>query len=304
MRRSFVIGTRGSSLAMCQAQIVQARLEECAPGHTFRLQTIKAQADQHPDVSLTTLSGEGIFVKELEAALLEGRIDLAVHSLKDLPLDTPSALRIAAVLERDEPRDALVSRAGHAFEELSPGARIGTSSLRRRSQLLRRRSDLEMSDIRGNVDTRLRKLDEGQYDAIVVAACGLIRLGLEGRITEYLPFEMMLPEPGQGALAVQTRAADGQTDKLVSQLNHPESRVCVEAERAFLRTLGGGCRVPIAAYACCEGGELKLEGAVIAADGHAHVRGKATGLVTEPVSLGERLAQQMVDQGAQRLLEH
>src|SRR3989338_8119969 len=195
------------------------------------------------------MSGEGIFVKELEAALMDKTVDLAVHSLKDLPLEIPRALRIAAVLEREEPRDALVSRSGEPFDRLPAGSRVGTSSLRRRSQLLHRRKDLQMMEIRGNVDTRLRKLDDGQYDAIVVAACGLIRLGLEDRISEDLDGSVMLPEPGQGALAVEARTDDREAQTMLDALEDPESRACTEAERAFLRALGGGCRVPIAALA-------------------------------------------------------
>ena len=233
---------------------------------------------------------------------MDKTVDLAVHSLKDLPLELPQALRIAAVLEREEPRDALVSRAGESFDRLPAGSRVGTSSLRRRSQLLHRRKDLQMMEIRGNVDTRLRKLDEGQYDAIVVAACGLIRLGLEDRITEYLDFSIMLPEPGQGALAIEARADDSKLLKLLSDLDDPTSRACVEAERAFLQALGGGCRVPIAAYASCKGGELTLEGAVIAADGSSQVRGSDAAPMTEPIALGERLAQQLTARGARDLL--
>jgi len=186
---------------------------------------------------------------------------------------------------------------------LPGGSRIGTSSLRRRSQLLRHRRDLELVEIRGNVDTRLRKLEEGRYDAIVVAACGLIRLGLEARITEYLDFARMLPEPGQGALAVEVRAGDGAALEMLRVLEDQETRACVEAERAFLRALGGGCRVPIAAYASCKDSVLELEGAVIAADGHHQMRGRLTSPVTEPIALGERLAQQLTQQGARDLLE-
>ena len=297
-----VIGTRGSSLALCQAQIVQTKLEEQFSGLRFTLKTIKAQADRQPDLPLTAMAGEGVFVKELETALLEGRIDLAVHSLKDLPLDTPRELRIAAVLEREEPRDALVSGSGTLLDQLPPHSRIGTSSLRRKSQLLYQRRDLEIMEIRGNVDTRLRKLDEGRYDAIVMAACGLIRLGLEERITEYLELSQMLPEPGQGALAVEARADDREILKRVSVLEDPVSRSCVEAERAFLQTLGGGCRVPIAAYASCSEGTLELEGVVAAADGHHQIRGKRTGPMAEPVALGEQLARQLTEQGAKALL--
>ncbi len=300
--RPLVIGTRGSSLAMCQAQLVQTRLEERFPARAFTLQTIKAQADQHPERSLAAMSGEGIFVKELEAALLDGRIGMAVHSMKDLPLGQPAALRVAAVLEREEPRDALVSRSGMTVDQLPPGSRIGTSSIRRRSQLLHRRRDLEVSEIRGNVDTRLRKLDEGQYDAIVVAACGLIRLGLEERITDYFDIEDMVPEPGQGALAVEARVDDRDTLELLSALEDPVSRACVDAERAFLRALGGGCRVPIAAYASCRDGILDLEGAVIAPDGRDKLHERMSGPMTEPVSLGERLADRLSSLGAKALL--
>ena len=300
--RSLIIGTRGSSLAMCQAHIVQTRLEERFPQQAFTLQTIKAQADHNPELSLTAMSGEGVFVKELEAALVDGRIDLAVHSMKDLPLDIPETLHVAAVLEREEPRDAFVSRSGQGFAQLPSGARVGTSSLRRRSQLLRHRQELELIDIRGNVDTRLRKLSEGQYDAIVLAACGLIRLGLEERITEYFDLKQMLPEPGQGALAIEARTDDEAMREMLSVLDDPVSRACVDAERAFLRALGGGCRVPIAAYASHRDGSLELEGAVIAADGHAQIRGHMSGPITEPAALGERLAEQLIAQGAKELL--
>ena len=301
--RPLVIGTRGSSLAMCQAQIVQVKLEERAASRPILIQRIKAQADQHPERPLVAMEGEGVFVKELETALLDGRIDLAVHSMKDLPLDLPRPLRIAAVLERDEPRDAVVSRAGLPFDELPSGAQVGTSSPRRRSQLLYRRRDVDLLDIRGNVDTRLRKLKEGRYDAIVIAACGLIRLGLEERITEYLDLAVMLPEPGQGALAVEARGDDRDVLQMVAGLDDPLTRACVDAERAVLRALGGGCRVPIAAFASCTDGVLELEGAVIAADGHEKLSAAMSGVMTEPVALGTRVAEELLSQGAKYLLK-
>ena len=303
MQSPIVIGTRGSTLALCQAQIVQTKLEERFPRKTFAVKTIKARADQNPELPLIAMGGEGVFVKELEHALLDGRIDLAVHSMKDLPLEIPRELTIASVLEREEPRDALVSRSKTGLDELPSGSRVGTSSLRRRSQLLHRRPDLQMLDIRGNVDTRLRKLQQGDYDAIVVAACGLIRLGLEERITEYLSVSTMLPEPGQGALAIEARADDRQIRALLSELDDPVSRSCVEAERAFLEALGGGCRVPIAAYASLRNGTLALEGAVIAQDGRQQLRGTLEGPMTEPITLGHRLAEQLATQGARQLLE-
>jgi len=281
---------------------VQTRLEASLGDRPIRLQTIKAQADRHPDVPLVALGGEGIFVKELEEALLDGRIDAAVHSLKDLPLTLSARLRIAAVLEREEPRDALVSRLNRPFDELAAGARLGTSSVRRQSQLLHRRRDLSLLEIRGNVDTRLRKLDEGRYDAIVLAACGLIRLGLEERITEYLDVSWMLPEPGQGALAIEARADDEETMKLLGLLEDPVSRACVEAERAFLLALGGGCRVPMAAYASCAAGTLDLEGVVLSADGREQIRDRMSGPMTEPMTLGHRLAQRLESLGARSLL--
>ncbi len=300
--RSIVLGTRGSPLAMCQTQIVQTALEERYPGLRFAVQTIKVESDKKPETPLAALGGEGIFVRELETALTDRKIDLAIHSLKDLTLDTPASLRIAAVLDRDDPRDALVSRVGGTVEALPQGAKVGTSSLRRRSQLLRKRPDLKPEEIRGNVDTRLRKLDEGRYDAIVLAAYGLIRLGLDNRISEYLDFSWMLPEPGQGALAIETRADDQEMLSLAASLEDPVSRVCVEAERAFLRALGGGCRVPIAAYASFAGGTITLEGSVVAADGSAELRGSISGPMTEPIALGEKLAAQLASQGAKDLL--
>ena len=300
--RPIRLGTRGSSLAVAQARIVQTILEQRATDRVIERVVIQAQADKDSQRPLTEIAGEGIFVKELEIALQDNAIDVAVHSLKDLPLDLPQGLSLAAVLEREEPRDALVSRGAKKLADLPIGSRVGTSSLRRRSQLLHARRDLKMIDIRGNVDSRLRKLDEGQYDAIVVAACGLIRLGQKQRITELLGWDVMLPEPGQGALALEAREDDEETQKLLKPLDHPESRACVEAERAFLRALGGGCRVPIAAYAFCEDGTLLLEGAVLSSDGKQQVRARARRAMTDSIALGERLSSTLISQGAKVLL--
>ena len=300
-----VIGTRGSSLSLCQTRLVQVQLEERWPGRLFSLKTIKARADQQPDVSLVAMDGEGIFVKELEAALLGKDIDLAVHSLKDLPLALPAGLALAAITDREDPRDALISRSGHALDELPKGARIGTSSPRRKSQLLHARPDLDVMEIRGNVDTRLRKLDEGRYDAIVVAACGLIRLGLEDRITDYLSLEQMLPEPGQGSLGIQARADDAEMIKIAETVNDPTSRRCVEAERAVLTALGGGCRVPIAAYAAIgTDGAMMLDGAVITTDGSRRLHERVEGDVTQAASLAQRVVDRLRAQGAADLLAH
>lgn len=300
--RKYVLGTRGSSLALCQARLVQALLEEQAPGRSVELKTLTAHADRNPELPLAAMGGEGVFVKELEAALLDRRIDFAVHSLKDLPLATPAELRLAVVLAREEPRDALISRDGHGFEALPQGAKIGTSSLRRASQLLNRRPDLQVLEIRGNVDTRLRKLQEGRYDAIVIAACGLIRLGLEERITEVLDLSVMLPEPGQGALAIEARTDDHDVLDLVGRLEDPISRACVEAERACLKVLGGGCRVPIAAFASEQQGALELRGAVLSPDGRRRMDAHGTGAITEPVKLGQQVAARLAAEGAMDLL--
>ena len=300
--RGFVIGTRGSALALRQTQIVQAKLQARFPDQRFTVQTIQAQADQDPELPLTMMSGEGVFVKALETSLAERWIDLAVHSLKDLPLDSPPSLRIAAVLARDEPWDALVSRDRATLHQLPLGSRIGTSSLRRQSQLLHHRKDLQLLPIRGNVDTRLRKLDQGQYDAIVVASCGLMRLGLQERIAERLDVSIMLPEPGQGALAVEARAGDHEALKMLAELDDAGSRSCVDAERAFLRALGGGCHVPIAAYASRSGDALELHGAVIAVDGTKRLTATMRAPATDAMALGAKLAQQLISQGAKSLL--
>lgn len=319
--RTIIIGARGSALSRRQAQIIQGRLEAQCPSRRFEFKAIAAAGDRQPDVSLVAVGGEGlpagafaqagIFVKELEAALLAGEIDCAVHSLKDLPLQTPGGLTIAAVTARDDARDAFISRSGRRFDEMPAGSRIGTSSPRRMSQLRYRRNDVECVEIRGNVDTRLRKLEEGRYDAIVLAACGLVRLGLTARITEWLPFEVMLPEPGQGALAIEARTPrggagqgdDAEVLELLRGLDHAASRTCVEAERAFLKALGGGCRVPIAAHAELQGEMLLLDGVVTAVDGLHAIRGRLNGPMAEPVILGEHLAQRLISEGAADLLK-
>ena len=264
--------------------------------------TIVSQADRHPDVALTAMEGEGVFVKELEAALVRGQIDLAVHSLKDLPLDVPQELVIAAVPQRAAPHDALVSASGRTLNRLPLGAVVGTSSLRRQGQLLHARPDLAVKPIRGNVDTRLRKLEDGQYDAVIVAAAGLIRLGMAARITEQLDPHVMLPEPGQGALALQTRADDKATRALVGPLEDAATRACVTAERAFLRGLGGGCHLPIAALGHLEDDQLVLNGAVVAPDGSKMIHEQATGSASDPTALGESLAQRAIAKGAKNLL--
>ena len=300
--RPLVVGTRGSALALAQAKSVKEKLEQFFPKQPFTLEVISAQADQRPDAPFSAFRGEGIFVKELEIALQEGRIDVAVHSLKDVPLAQPAGLTLAAIVSRDDYRDAIVSRGDIPLEKLPSGVKIGTSSLRRKSQLLAHRNDVVVEDIRGNVDTRLRKLDEGQYDAILLAACGLMRLKLADRITDFCDPEWMLPEPGQGALAVETRADDAETNATVGRLDDDMSRLCVSAERAFLEGLGGGCRVPIAALASLWGDRMRVDGAVIAPDGSRRLRDQITGPLDDARRLGRDLAARLARQGAGAIL--
>ncbi|HEX9780720.1 MAG TPA: hydroxymethylbilane synthase [bacterium] len=301
--RVVVVGTRGSALALAQSRLIAEALGARHPNRRFELRTVESEGDRRAEEPLAAIGGEGVFVKELEHALLDGRIDVAVHSMKDLPLESPKGITLAAVPEREDPRDALVCRPGEGgLESLPAGARIGTSSLRRRGQLLRHRPDVRPAEIRGNVDTRLRKLDEGRYDAIVVAACGLARLGLEGRISARLPLDWMLPEPGQGALAVQVRGDDAEAGRVTAALDDAISRSRVRAERAFLGALGGGCRLPIAASARADGPRLVLDGAVCAADGTRLVRGSRTGSIADPDGLGRSLGEELIAQGALEML--
>src|SRR3972149_3721313 len=249
------IGTRGSKLALWQAEWVKAEIQMIDPGIDVRLIKIKTTGDMILDVPLAQVGGKGLFVKEIEEAILRHDVDIAVHSMKDAPTDITVSLHLSAICEREDPRDAFVSKVQsskfkvQSFKDLPRGARIGTSSLRRSSQLLNMRPDLQITQLRGNLDTRMRKLDEGQFDAIILAAAGVKRLGLQDRITEILPFEVSLPAIGQGAIGIECRADDESINKIVGALNHKETSIAVRAERAFLRKLEGGCQVPIAAYA-------------------------------------------------------
>ena len=304
MIRTLTIGTRGSQLALWQTNWVKARLLEANPGLEIQIQVISTKGDRVLDVSLPKLGeqGKGLFTKELEDAIREHRIDLAVHSLKDLPTELPSDLEIGAICEREDVRDALVARTVKSFAELPEHARIGTSSLRRQAQLRVVRPDLMIEPIRGNVDTRLRKLDEGQFDAIVLAAAGLHRLGHAGRITEHLEDDVMLPAVGQGALAIEIRANDQATAEIVQQLNHETTNLTCKAERAFLKGLGGGCLVPIAAHARIDANTLNLLGLVASPDGTQVVRGDCNGLSSEAILLGQNLADELLSRGADKIL--
>jgi len=292
-----VIASRGSQLALWQARWVSAQL--AALGHECRIEIVKTTGDKITDVPLAKVGTKGLFTKEIEEALLEGRADLAVHSLKDLPTELPEGLVLAAVPEREDPRDAVV---GSLLADLPRGAKVGTSSLRRSAQLRRLRPDLVIESVRGNLDTRLRKLGEGKYDAILLAAAGLKRLGWGGRIAEILPVETMCPAVGQGALAIETRAAGAGHDA-ARGMDHAETRAAVFAERGVLGALGGGCQVPIGAYATVDGGRLRLLALVASPDGGEVVRGEAEGAASEAESLGRALGRELLDRGARRILD-
>jgi hydroxymethylbilane synthase len=288
-----VIGSRGSQLALWQARWVAARL--AAFGLDSRIEIIKTTGDRVTSVPLSSVGGKGLFTKEIEDALLAGEVDLAVHSLKDLPTEIPEGLQITAIPEREDPRDAMV---GKRLAELRDGAKVGTSSLRRSAQLRRLRPDLQVESVRGNVDTRLRKLDEGQYEAIVLAAAGLMRLGWSDRIAEALSPEVMCPAVGQGALAVETRVGE-----LTCQaLDHAETRAAVTAERALLGALGGGCQTPIGAHAQVVGTSLRLMAIVLTADGSRSVCDRAEGAVSEAGLIGQELGKTLLRQGADQIL--
>lgn len=301
-RSTLILGTRGSTLAMGQSRWVQARLQELDPEITVSLHRIHTSGDKILDVPLAKVGGKGLFVKEIEDALLRGEIDFAVHSMKDVPTVLPPALDILCVPMREDPRDALISRDGRCFADLKPGARIGTSSLRRQAQLLNRRPDLHIAMLRGNLDTRLRKLREGQFDAIILAAAGLKRLEWTDSITEYLPPEISLPAIGQGALAIEGRRDDGQVRTLVSMLNHTPTWTTVRAERALLHRLEGGCQVPIAAHAVLEGDELRLDALIASVDGSRVIRDRVQGPASSAEALGVQLAERLLGQGGSAIL--
>ena len=301
MRSKYIVGTRGSALATRQAELIRADLAARYATVGWETVSIASSADRQPDAPLAALSREGVFVKELEQALLRGEIDLAVHSLTDMPLTgSPDPLMIGAIPERVAPYDALVSRTGATLDRLPRGARLGSSSLRRHSQLLHLRPDLVMVPIRGNVDTRLKKIETEQLDGVVIAAAGLIRLELHDRISELL--QQLIPEPGQGALAVQIRREDRGLRELVAALEHAPTRLAVEAERSLLAALGGGCRVPIGALADVHGETLRLQGVVASPDGTRLVRAELSGPARDGIALGQRLAAQLITLGAQDIL--
>lgn len=295
--RQLVIGTRGSQLALAQAHWVRERLE--AHGYACRIAVIRTAGDRMAEAPLPKIGGKGLFTQELEQALLEGRIDLAVHSLKDLPVELPEGLWLAAVPQREDARDVVV---GRRLSELAAGARVGTSSLRRAAQLKLLRPDLIVEPVRGNLDTRLRKLASGQYDALILAAAGLHRMGWRGQIAEYLHPEQMCPAPGQGALAIETRR-DGDAAQACAALEDSATRIAITAERGLLQALGGGCQVPIGAYAEVYNGALRLHAVVVAPDGSRAARAAIEGPASHADRLAAHAAARLLETGAREVLD-
>ena len=297
------IATRQSRLALWQAEHVAARLRAAHPGLAVALTPMTTQGDRVLDRPLADVGGKGLFIKELELAIAEGRADIAVHSMKDVPSDLPPGMTLAAMLPRADPRDAFVSVRYANFAELPNGARVGTSSPRRQSQLKHTRPDLELGTLRGNVDTRLRKLEEGQYDAIILAAAGLIRLGLERRITHYFEPDQFVPAVGQGVVGVECRADDPRSIALAAALNDTAAWQCCTAERGFAQRLHGSCQSPIAAFAEIRGDELQLRGMIGSPDGRDLYRGANCGPSAEAAPIGVALAERLLAAGAKELLE-
>ncbi|MBV8070853.1 MAG: hydroxymethylbilane synthase [Acidobacteriaceae bacterium] len=296
--KTLVIGSRGSQLAVWQARHIADRLQ--LAGVSSRIEIIKTTGDHLQTASLMQAGGKGLFTKEIEEALLAGAIDLAVHSLKDLPTELPGGLTLAAIPEREDPRDAI---AGRRLQELGSGARVGTSSGRRAAQLRILRPDLDIQPIRGNVDTRLRKLHAGEFEAILLAAAGLRRLGLEHEIAELLSPDEVCPAAGQGALAIETRVEDEVAETCrEAGLDHGPTRAAVRCERAALESLGGGCQLPLGVYAECAGDALRVRAIVVSPDGARHVRGQAEGRAANPEVLGQRIASELLSRGAAGIL--
>jgi len=300
--RAFRIGTRGSLLARWQAESVRKQLFALT-GVEAEIVVIKTAGDKLQQAPLTQIDGKGIFIKELEEALLDESVDLAVHSVKDIPTDTPSRLCFPAVCKRADVRDCLVSANGASLANLRPGARVGTGSLRRQAQLRHLRADLDFRDLRGNVDTRLRKVESGEYEAIVLAKAGLDRLGLSQRIVETIAPEVCMPAVGQGAIAVEARLKDTEAAELLAPLDDAETRTAIIAERALLAAMQGGCQVPLGAWARMERGELVMEAFVCSVDGLQYIKERNGGAAEQAVQIGTQLAQQLLNAGATEILQ-
>ena len=303
MTKTIRIGTRGSQLALWQSRWVAREIDRLTRGTTVELVVIKTQGDKITDVPLAKVGGKGLFVKEIEEAMLDGRIDIAVHSMKDMPSELPDGLIIGAVPLRENPLDALISRGQKSLEQLTPGARIGTSSLRRSAQLLHHRPDLTIIPLRGNLDTRLKKLQSEDLDAIILAAAGLKRLGLSHHISADLEPSILLPAVGQGALCIEQRDQDPDITPIIAKLNDPTSQIAVIAERAFLHRLEGGCQVPMAAHAQIENNRLSITGLVAEIDGRRILKATLDGKLDAAPSVGRQLAETLLAQGAGAILE-
>lgn len=307
-RNKIVIGTRGSKLALWQANWVKQKLETLYPELKIEIEKIKTTGDKILDAPLAKIGGKGLFVKEIEEALLSERVDLAVHSMKDVPTEIPAGLHISAICEREDPRDAFISIDGKSLKELPHGASVGTSSLRRMIQLKALRDDLEIKPLRGNVDTRIRKLKEGQFHAIVLAMAGLKRMGFENMVTELMPEDLMIPAIGQGAIGIETRVDDDFINEIIKPLNHEETAICVLSERAFLSVMGGGCQVPLA----CHAKIIKSDGAsfikISAMIGDPEgkipaIRGFREGSISQAQMLGAELAEELLERGGNKIVE-
>ncbi len=297
------IGTRKSKLALWQANYVADQLKKYFPDLEVELVKIVTKGDKILDVPLAKVGGKGLFVKEIEEAMLRNEIDIAVHSLKDVPTYFPEGLGLVAITEREDPRDAFLSVKYNSIEEMPEGSVLGTSSLRRKAQIMMKRKDIRIEDLRGNVDTRIRKLEEGQYDGIILAYAGLKRLGLENKVKQILSPEYMIPAVAQGFLGIEARLDDEKTREIVSVLNHTESEIRARAERAFLKTLEGGCQVPLAGYAEIIDGKLKITGFVSDLTGDRVFRDSIVGNLEEAESLGVKLAEKLLSDGAREVLE-
>jgi len=304
MKNTIKIGTRGSRLALWQANWVKTQIEAQFPAVQAQIIKIKTTGDKIVDRPLALVGGKGLFVKEIEKALLDKEIDIAVHSMKDMPGDLPQGLCIGAIPMREDPRDVLVSKKNQSLMELLPGATIGTSSLRRASQIKYARPDLNIASIRGNLETRLGKLDKGDFDAIVLAAAGMIRLGMKERITQYLAPDTMLPAVGQGALCIETREKDDDITPVLAALDHLETRIPVEAERSFLRKLEGSCHIPVACFGTLDAEELIPTGLVASEDGTQMVKETSRGPGASAEAIGTSLASTLLHRGAAQILEN
>ncbi|KXG43027.1 hydroxymethylbilane synthase [Tepidibacillus infernus] len=302
MKNTFVVGSRKSQLALTQTEWVIEKLKKLYPNIRFEIKEIVTKGDKILDVTLSKVGGKGLFVKEIEQALLDGEIDFAVHSMKDMPAEMAEGLTIGAVPEREDPRDCLISNQDYTIETLPIGAKVGTSSLRRAAQIVAYRPDLKIESIRGNVNTRLSKLETDGLNAIILAAAGLKRMNWQDRITQYLDVDLCLPAVGQGALGIQVRENDQETIQMLQYIDDQETRMIISAERALLHHLQGGCQIPIGAYARWQNDQIHLVGMVAAVDGKRILKAEATGSKEEAVSLGIKVANQLLQQGADQIL--